>query len=564
MTTRHEGSPTMTEAELRQAAVRLGDLLLAGDRHDDGDDVVVLPGARRTYGELREHALHIARALTSLGIGRGSRVGILMPNCLEFVDHLFGVTLAGAVVVPINARFAPRELGYVILNGDLDAVVTSDLIVDHVDFVARLHEALPGLLGRPAGAAPRLPEAPALKAIVIIGDRDAPGMMRGSAFDGLAAKGLDEATIVARHAMIDLDAPALMMYTSGTTAMPKGCVMSHTSLVLPAVVSGRVKFRLQRTDRFWDPLPMFHMSGILPLIAVMDRGAALLSMTHFSASEALELIDAERATVLYPSFPAVAQALLNHPDYHPDRWHQAHTIQNVAPPETLRAMQAQMPHTVQISSYGCTEIGGVVCFGDVEDSLQDRIMTSGTPLPGMEVEIRDILTGGVQPQGERGEIVVRGYGVFQGYYKDAARTAASLDLDGWFHTGDIGAMDADGRVSYLGRTKDMLKVGGENVAALEIESFLATHPAVSIAAVVGIPDPKYMEVPAAFVELRTGATLTEDELREHCARGLARFKVPQYIRFVKEWPMSATKIQKYRLQEELTAELARDPKTTES
>jgi fatty-acyl-CoA synthase len=279
-------------------------------------------------------------------------------------------------------------------------------------------------------------------------------------------------------------------------------------------------------------------------------------MTHFDADAALRLIEREHATVVYPSFPAIAQALLNHPDYHRDTFKDVRVALNVAPADTLRDMQARMPHTVMISSYGLTEAGGVVCFNDLEDTLEQRCTTGGTPFEGMEAEIRDLETGEPVEPGRRGEIVVRGYGVFEGYHKDPERTADVLDADGWLHTGDVGAMDAGGRVSYLGRTKDMLKVGGENVAAVEIESYIATHPAVSIVAVVGVPDPKYMEVAAAFIELRPGSDATEEDILEHCRRGLARFKVPRYIRFITDWPMSATKIQKFRLQERMGRELA--------
>jgi fatty-acyl-CoA synthase len=380
--------------------------------------------------------------------------------------------------------------------------------------------------------------------------------MLGGAEFAAGATNVSDEDVLALHRRTSVRGVALMMYTSGTTAMPKGCRLSHEALVRTATVAGRTRFRFTPEDRFWDPLPLFHMSTILPMIGVFDAGATLLLMDHFDADVALRMLDDERATISFATFPAITQALLNHPDYHPDRWRRVRLINNVAPPDTLRAMQARMPHTVQISAYGCTECGGVVAFGDAEDTLEERATTCGVPFDGIELEVRDLATGVLAAPEEPGEIVVRGYCVFDGYHKDPDRTAAALDADGWFHTGDIGALTAEGRIRYLGRTKDMLKVGGENVAAIEIESYLATHPAVSIVAVVGVPDPKYMEVPAAFVELRPGREATEEELVEFCRRGLARFKVPRHVRFVEEWPMSATKVQKFRLQERLADELA--------
>jgi fatty-acyl-CoA synthase len=548
--------PTSTHSRRWQEVVRFADLLLIAAERDPGHEAVVFwGGGRRTYGELERRAFAVARSLRAMGIGPRSRVGVLMPNCVEFVDLLFGISLLGAVMVPINARFAPRELGYVIENGDLQVVFTSDEIVAHADYVARLHEALPMLATLPPSPTVSIPEAPHLRSIVLFGDRDAAGMMSHQAFWSLGDSVADE-EVLDCHRRTAVRDVALNMYTSGTTANPKGCLLSHEALVRTALMAGRTRFQFTAEDRFWDPLPMFHMSAILPIIGLFDAGATFLSMSHFDATEGLAMIEHERATVSYATFPAITQALLNHPAYRPDSWKRVRCINNVAPPDTLREMQARMPHTVQISSYGLTECGGVVSFNAPEDTPEQRATTSGVPFDGIELEVRDLVTGEPAPHEEPGEIVVRGYCVFDGYHKDPERTAEVLDADGWFHTGDIGALTPDGRIRYLGRTKDMLKVGGENVAAIEIESYLGTHPAVSIVAVVGVPDPKYMEVPAAFIELRPNERVTEEEILEFCQRGLARFKVPRHIRFVDEWPMSATKIQKFRLQEQLTQELA--------
>jgi fatty-acyl-CoA synthase len=535
-------------------AMTLGDLLVRAAERDPGAPAIVFPEARCSYGELEAGAVRSARSLAALGVGAGSHVGILMPNCIDFLHTFFGAALLGAVAVPINARFKPRELGHVIADGDLDVLVTSDIIEEHVDYVALLHATVPGLAVAPDVLALDLGGAPRLRTVVLLGSGTAPGMVDRPTFDRLAGQ-VGEQEIDERRSRVAMRQVALMMYTSGTTAMPKGCPLSHEALVRTSVIAGRTRFGFTAGDRFWDPLPMFHMSAILPLIGVIDAGAAFLSMTHFDADGALAMLDEEGATVSFATFPAVTQALLNHPGYHPDRWKRIRLINNVAPPDTMRAMQAQMPHTIQISAYGCTECAGVVAFNDPTDTPEQRATTCGRPFDGIELGVRDIETGAPLGAGERGEIVVRGYNLFEGYYKDPELTAERIDADGWFHTGDIGALDPGGRISYLGRTKDMLKVGGENVAAVEIESQLGTHPAVSIAAVVGVPDPKYMEVPAAFVELRPGCEATAEELIEHCRAGLARFKVPRHVRFVTEWPMSATKIQKFRLAERLAEEL---------
>ena len=262
----------------------------------------------------------------------------------------------------------------------------------------------------------------------------------------------------------------------------------------------------------------------------------------------------ERVTVNFAAFPTITQAFLSHPDFDPARLH-FRLINNVAPPELLRSMQAAMPWARQISAYGLTEAGGVVAFSEPTDTAEQRATTSGRPFRDIEVAIRDPDTNASLAAGVRGEIVLRGYCVFAGYYKDTDKSAACFDADGWFHTGDLGSLDSEGRISFQGRAKDMLKVGGENVAAMEIESFLQTHPAVLLAQVVAAPSKKYDEVPAAFVQLRPGKTVSAAELIAFCQGAIAGFKVPRYVRFVAEWPMSATKIQKFVLRDRITAEL---------
>ena len=346
-----------------------------------------------------------------------------------------------------------------------------------------------------------------------------------------------------------------MMYTSGTTAHPKGCPLSHEALVRSGRAMGRHRYLVGEDDRFWDPLPMFHMSAILPITAVFDATATFISMTHMEPDAAVAQIIDERPTMMFPSFPTLTTALINH-----DRWGEVDrdiikVVNNVAPPDTLREFQSAYPKAVQTSAYGLTEATGVVSFNELTDTLDQRATTCGRPFPGIEVRVVDPDTNEPVDTDERGEIVIRGYCLFEGYYRDEEKTTATVDGDGWLHTGDIGSLDPEGRIRYHGRLKDMLKVGGENVAAIEIESYLGTHPAVKLVQVVAAPDAKYVEVPAAFVELHKGAEVTGDELVAFCKDKIAAFKIPRHFRFVTEWPMSATKIQKYRLREQITAEL---------
>jgi fatty-acyl-CoA synthase len=522
------------------------DLLVRAATRDPDGDCVVFPNELTSYRVQLDRAVQAARSLAALGVEKGDHVAMMLPNMAEYVDVMLGTMLLGAWAVPINSRYKAHELGYVVENADVKVLFTTDTTDEFTDYVALLREAFPDL--------PRPADAPLLETVVVIGSTAPTGTMGWTEFQSLAVS-VEADEIDRRRSGIAVRDVGLMMYTSGTTAMPKGCPLSYEALVRPALEAGRTRFELVAGDRMWDPLPMFHMSFVLPLIACLDAGAALLSMHRFEPGEALRYMEREEVTVNFASFPTITEAFLNHPDFATTKL-SFRLINNVAPPDALRSMQARMPFARQISAYGLTEAGGVVAFSEPTDTADQRATTSGRPFRGIEVQTRDLETDDVSARGEPGEILIRGYCLFEGYYKDIAKNAETRTADGWFRTGDIGALDPDGRISYLGRVKDMLKVGGENVAAAEIEGFLARHPAVMLAQVVSAPDAKYTEVAAAFVQLKPGASATEDELIEFCHGKIASFKTPRYVRFVNEWPMSATKIQKYVLRQTIATELA--------
>ncbi len=531
----------------------IGDLLGRAVERAPDDVALMFAGRATTFIELDERAVDVARSLAALGVVKGDHVGILMPNCGVYVDALLGCAVLGAWAVPINSRYKARELAYVIENADLKVLITTDLIDEHVDFVELLHEALPSLAAATDPLALNLSDAPELRSVVVIGSRAPASMLSESVFRaGRDAVSVDE--IARRRARVAVRDVAIMMYTSGTTAMPKGCPLSHEALVRPALEAGRTRFELTSTDRMWDPLPMFHMSFVLPLLACLDAGAAIMAMERFEPGLALRYMSEDGATHNFASFPTITLALLNHPDFDPAKL-SFRLINNVGAPALLRQIHAAMPFAKHISAYGLTEAGGVSCFSEPGDDAETRATTSGRPFNGVEICVKHPDTNGHLNGGERGELCIRGYSLFDGYYKSPEKNLEAFDSEGWFHTGDLGSIDRNGRISYLGRTKDMLKVGGENVAAVEIEGYLQTHEAVLLAQVVSAPDDKYGEVAAAYVQLRNGASVSEAELIQFCRGQIAGFKIPRYVRFVTEWPMSATKIQKYKLREEIAKEL---------
>ena len=531
----------------------LGDLLLRAANKWPDNEVLVFPCKRLTYAQLAQRAKEKARALQGMGVQPGDHVGILAPNLVEMVEVLFAIALSGAVAVLVNARYKTTELAYVIENADLKVLFTTNRIADYVSFVELLYEALPGLETASDPLALDLDSAPLLRSVIMMEDSRQDGVVSWEHFQAFADT-TDPEEMWRRRSQVALSDPCIMMYTSGTTANPKGCRLSHEALVRNAREMG-IRFEITNQDRQWNPLPMFHMGAILPLISIIWAGARFITDTHFDADSAIHAIGQEKPTILFTAFPTIMAALVNHPDFDAGNMPQLRLVNNVAPPNQLKKNMEILPNAVHVSAYGLTEASGVSCNGSADEDDETRAHTCGKPYSGVQLRVVDLETGEEALPGDRGEVTIRGFSLFEGYYKSPGKTAEAIDKEGWLHTGDIASMDREGRVSYQGRIKDMLKVGGENVAAVEIESYIISHPAVQLVQVVGVPDTNLFEVAAAFIQLEPGKTCTEQEIIDFCHGKIASFKIPRHIRFVEEWPMSATKIQKFKLQEMLAHEL---------
>ena len=304
---------------------------------------------------------------------------------------------------------------------------------------------------------------------------------------------------------------------------------------------------------------MFHIAAILPMVTVFAVGGTYVTTPRFEAGEALRMLEAEKVTATYPCFWTIMSDLVNHPDFHSADLSRVRLMNAnfaVQPAFVGETMEKAMPDTVFVGTFGMTETAGTVSTNELNDSREQRFTRLGTPLPGIEVKIVNPETGKEAGVNEKGDAWIRGNGVFTEYYKSPEKTAEALDAEGWFHSGDICSINEQGQLLFHGRLKDMLKVGGENVAAAEIEACLQRHPAVKLAQVVGAPDARLQEVAAAFIELDSGARqVTERDLIDFCKDKIAGFKVPRHVRFVQEWPMSSTKIQKFKLQEKIAQEL---------
>jgi len=532
-----------------------GDLLREQAARAPDRIFIAIDGEEISFGAMYARALDVAKGLAATGVSQGDRVAVLMPNCTDFIVVYFAVQLLGGCVVPINARFKSHELAHVLRHADAKVVFTTDRIDDHVNFLDLIWQTAPELAGVRAGDPLALGAAPALRKIVLFGHtKRTPAV----GIDDFVAEGRTHASSSgALDVRVSVDDVALMLYPSGTTAAPKGCELTHRGLYHSWLRGYADGVALGEGETIWAPLPLFHVGGIGPMTAALARGATMLSSIHFEPGAALRQIREHRPQHLYPGFFTMMLPVLREPDYVPADLASARSAIMVAPYETQLMIKEMLPERVKVLQiFAMTEASGYVTLTRPDRSEDHRLRTNGTPLPDVEVRIVDPETGAELPAGADGEIQFRGPVAFRSYYRDEAATRKTILDGGWVSTGDHGRVDADGSMHFLGRIKDMLKVGGENVAALEIEAYLSTHPAVKLAQVVARADDRYGEVPVAFIELLPGKSTSGDEIIEFCAGRLARFKIPREVIFVTEWPMSVTKIQKFKLRERLKTTLA--------
>jgi acyl-CoA synthetase (AMP-forming)/AMP-acid ligase II len=529
----------------------IGDLLVRAARQHPDRAAIVFPGERHTYAELLERSSRVARGLWSLGVRPRDHVGLLALNGPEFVEAFFGIQLLGGVVVPLHARHKAAELGYIARNAALVALLTTSGADDYLDLASVLREALPSLGAAVDPTDLHLAEAPGLRSAVLLRGEDQAGFLGRAALDRLT-KRTDDATIDQARMRVRVRDCAVILFTSGTTAHPKGCVLSHEAMTRGAVERASRRFASGVT---WGAGPLFHIGSLAPFLGSVGTAGTYLTDVYFEPGRALELMEQQGVTAAWPWFPAIIQGLLDHPSFDPARLPRLRSMLLIGPPALQQRVHEALPSVEIIQACGMTETGGIYAVSDPSESREERMHAQGKPAPGVEVRIADPESGVDLAPGEVGEILVRGYCVMDGYYGDAEKTAATLDADGWLHTGDLYSCTVIGSLTFNGRLKDMLKVGGENVAALEVEAFLCEHPAVKTAEVVGAPDERLDEVPVAFIELEPGASLRPEELIAWSRGRIASYKVPRAVYLVEPggWPMSATKVDKTALRARLAA-----------
>lgn len=510
---------------------------------------------RYTYREFGALCDQFARGLMALGIGKGDRVGIWATNHAEWIVAQFATPKIGAILVNINPAYRVYELEYALNQSGCAALIIGPPFKSS-DYAALLREVCPELDSCVPGAL-RSARAPALRTVIVFG-QSVPGTY---GWDNVLEKAhavTPEALATAQGEQ-SFDDAINIQYTSGTTGFPKGVTLSHHSILNNGYFIGEY-MRFTPQDRLCIPVPFYHCFGmVLANLACVTHGATMvIPAPGFEPKSALEAVANERCSALH-GVPTMFIAELAHPEFDSFDLSSLRTgimAGSPCPVEVMKQVNARMNMRDVTICYGMTETSPVSFQSTTDDPLEKRVSTVGRVHPHVECKIIDPETGAVMPRGQTGELLSRGYIVMLGYWDNAEATATAIDAGRWMHTGDLATMDDDGYVNIVGRSKDMIIRGGENIYPREIEEFLYPHPKVQDVQVIGVPDEKYGEEVMAWVILKVGHEATEDELRDYCRARIAHYKVPRYWKFTDAFPMTVTgKIQKYKMRETATEEL---------
>jgi fatty-acyl-CoA synthase len=527
--------------------------LVAERRPEDDALVYVDRGLRYSYEKFKEVVEKCARALMALGLEKGDHVAVWGQNVPEWVTLQFATGKTGTVLVTINPAYKSNELRYVLKQSDAAALFLTEG-VQGADFVEILREAAPGLDDAEPGEELEIEGLPYLKHIVLIGDEASTNSLGIIGYDEFVegAEKVSEEELKERQDSLDADEAINMQYTSGTTGFPKGVQLTHANIVKNAFYIGEC-MELGPEDRVCIPVPFFHCFGcVLGTLNTVTHEGTMVPVEQFDAEKVLQAVHEDRCTALL-GVPTMFIAELEHPEYEEYDTSSLRTgimAGSPCPEEVMKQVVNDMGAEEITIAYGQTESSPVITQTRTDDPIERRVSTVGRKLPDVEVKIVDPETGEEVEPGAPGELCTRGYHVMKGYYKMPDKTKETIDQDGWLHTEDLATMDEDGYVKITGRTKDMIIRGGENIYPREIEEFLYGHPEISDVQVYGVPDEKYGEQVAAAVIPKSGASITEEDVKEYCRENIARYKVPQYVDFVEEFPMTASgKIQKFKLRE---------------
>ncbi|NIJ17867.1 AMP-binding protein [Sphingobium vermicomposti] len=529
----------------------------AAERWGNNDAVVAVEqGVRWSYAELLARADALASGLLELGLGPGDRIGIWSPNCAEWTLTQFAAARAGLILVTINPAYRLSEVEYTINNVGLRALVAAERFKSSA-YPEMIEELAPEIIRKGAGPL-RAERLPTLEAAILINGAPRPGWLR---FDDLASSKACPERLEAVERGIRPEDATNIQFTSGTTGLPKGATLTHRGILNNGYFVGRA-MNLGDTDRICIPVPLYHCFGmVMGNLAALTHGAAMIyPSSAFDPVAVLHAVEKERCTALY-GVPTMLIAVLAQPELDSADMSSLRTgcMAGALCPEPLMREVMQRLNMSQVTiAYGMTETSPVSFQTVPDDSIERRTTTVGRVQPHLESKIVDE-SGAIVPRGTPGELCTRGYSVMLGYWGDSVQTAAAIDEDGWMHSGDIAILDEAGYGSVVGRIKDMVIRGGENIYPREIEDFLRRHPAVEDVAVVGVPDERMGEEVCAWISLRHGQALAEQDVRTYCQGQIAHYKIPRYIHIVESFPTTVTgKIQKFRIREAMEEALAAD------
>ena len=524
-------------------------------RWPDAEALVVRhQNVRWTYRDLQKQVDAFAAGLLALGLEPGDRIGIWSPNNSEWVVAQFATAKAGLILVNINPAYRLTELEYALNKVGCKALITAAAFKSS-DYVGMLRSLAPELDACAPGALQSV-RLPALRMVICLSEMAQPGMLRFADLPGRAGDAQHQ-RLTELASTLQFDDPIHIQFTSGTTGAPKGATLTHHNILNNGFFVGEA-MRLTERDRLCIPVPLYHCFGmVLGNLACVTHGAAMIFPAEaFDPLSVLQTVESERCTALH-GVPTMFIAELDHPEF--ARFDLSSLRTGImagapCPIEVMKRAQALM-HMEQVTiAYGMTETSPVSFQSAVDDPLERRVSTVGRVQPHVEVKIVDA-EGRVVAPGVPGELLTRGYSVMQGYWDDPDRTAEAIDAAGWMHTGDLATLDAEGYGNIVGRIKDMVIRGGENVYPREVEEFLYRHPKIQDVQVFGVPDPRYGEELCAWVRLREGQTATEDEIRAFCKGQIAHYKIPRYVKFVGVFPMTVTgKVQKFIMREQMMTE----------
>lgn len=531
--------------------VTIGDLFdQTVDKYPEKDALVYVDrGLRHSYAELQKICNQAAKGLMKLGIQKGEHIAILATNYPEWVYTQFASAKMGAVLVTVNPNYRAFELDYLLKQSDVTTLILIEGYRD-VNYVEMLNEVVPELTSSELGKLVS-EKLPFLKNVILIGDRKVPGMFNWSDLMELG-KSVSDEELAQRQAALKPAEPINMQYTSGTTGFPKGVMLTHFNILNNAnYVAECMNFSEQ--DRLCFPVPLFHCFGcVMSTLACVTKGATMVPIEAFDPVAVLEAVEKEKCTALHgvPTMFIAELAVLDNRPFDLSSLRTGIMAGAPCPIEVMKAVVARMNMSEVTIAYGQTEFSPVITQTRVNDPIELRVSTVGRAIPHVEVKIVDPETGETVPAGVQGELCARGFGTMKGYYKMPDATAAAVDTEQWLHTGDLATMDENGYCKITGRLKDMIIRGGENIYPREIEEFLYTNPKVMDVQVVGVPDIKYGEEVLAVIRLKEGENSSVEEIKEYCQGKIARHKIPKYIKFVAEYPTTASgKIQKYKLRD---------------